>query len=502
MAKTSLSRRDFLKISALGTSSMMLSNCSTLDGYFMGNQKDFKNEVIILGGGAAGLAAANALRKRKVPYRVFEASGRIGGRVQSLHLEKREGAVAELGAEFFESSHLNITTLAKELSLPTFEVKADKSLAPHFFSFQGKSYKVADLIPKIKTLADPLRRVRQDLYHNQDAIITYRNSLQFERAKYYDSLSLQDLFDNWKSEVDPVILALIKTQSMHHFGLDPKDQSALMFLSTLDSEGSALLAGRPVYRMEGGLSRLTQALYRRVAGVIPDHIVKMEHSLIEISEKEDVFKMTFRTPNGKETFTTKNVICTIPFSTLKNVEGIFDLSFSEDKKSMLREITYGNHAKGVLTFDNAFWRKAGKKTAANLGNFTGDFNSQRIWDSGRGQTTDGQGLLSFQLGGSSADKVGSQTTSQVIKDLDLFYPGLSEKSVVDSNMTNWKSRPWSQGSVLAYRPGQFARFHGVAGESAYGGRFLFAGEHTSLRGSGTLEGALESGDLAGRSIII
>ncbi|MNL32894.1 Flavin containing amine oxidoreductase [compost metagenome] len=54
--------------------------------------------------------------------------------------------------------------------------------------------------------------------------------------------------------------------------------------------------------------------------------------------------------------------------------------------------------------------------------------------------------------------------------------------------------------MLAYKPGQFTRFHGVASESEYGGRFLFAGEHTSVRFGGTLQGALESGYQAASEI--
>ncbi len=502
MAKTSLSRRDFLKISALGTSSVVLSNCSTLDGYFMGNQRDLKNEVVILGAGAAGLSAANALRKRKIPYRIFEASARVGGRVHSLRLEKTEGPVIETGAEFFESGHTQVMTLAKELSLPVMEVKPDGQLAPHLFNFGGKTYKVAEIVPRFRTLSDPFRRIRQDLFHNQDAVITYKNNLQYERAAYYDSLSLKDLLDKWSSDVDPLVLSLISTQAAHHFGLDPSEQSALMFLSTLDSEGSAMLAGRPMYRMEGGLSRLMQALYRRVAGVIPDHLVKMQHSLIEISEKEDVFTLVFRTPSGKQTFRTKNIICTLPFTTLKNVSGIDELDFSENKKAMLKTVVYGNQAKGALSFETPFWRKALKKTPGNLGNFTGDFPTQRLWDSGRAQELRDRGMLSFQLGGKNADKAGPQTIKQALQDLNLFYPDLSEKSLLDSELVSWKNRPWSQGSVLGYRPGEYARFNGVGGESAYGGRFLFAGEHTSLRNSGTLQGALESGAVAGYTVSV
>ena len=105
MAKKSYSRRHFLQTSAWGSAALALSSCSSLDRYFMGDSRNLDSEVIILGGGAAGLAAAYALKKRKIPFRLFEASSRIGGRVQTLRLFPEGEPVAELGAEFFENHH-------------------------------------------------------------------------------------------------------------------------------------------------------------------------------------------------------------------------------------------------------------------------------------------------------------------------------------------------------------------------------------------------------------
>ncbi|MBV2169443.1 MAG: FAD-dependent oxidoreductase, partial [Bdellovibrio sp.] len=164
MAKSSFTRREFLKVSALGTSALALSNCTSLDRYFMGDIRDLKNEVVILGAGAAGLAAAFELKRKKIPFRIFEASSRVGGRVQSVSVFPSGGPVAELGAEFFEGSHSQVFDLAKELSLPVRELKASADLEAHLFSFDNKVYRVKDIVPRLKTLQNPLRRVRADLY--------------------------------------------------------------------------------------------------------------------------------------------------------------------------------------------------------------------------------------------------------------------------------------------------------------------------------------------------
>lgn len=492
MAKRSLSRREFLKVSALGASSLALSSCASVDRFFLGDTRDLKNEVVILGGGAAGLAAAYELKKNKVPFRLFEGSSRLGGRVQSVRVFPEGGPTAELGAEFVDVTHVDVLSLAKELNLPLQELKSQAGLEAHLFSFAGKTYRVKDLAEKMRGLQAPLRRLRTDLFRDQDVILSYKNSLQYERSAYYDSLSLKDLLDSWKNEVDPLLLQLIEVQAVNRFGVDAKEQSALHFIATLDAEGSSLLSGRTVYRMDSGLSELTHILASRVSGVIPDYVVKMNYSLTEISEKKGEFSLVFAGPRGKEVYTTRNVICTLPFTKLRSVKGLEELEFSSLKKELISTQHYATHSKGVCAFATPFWRTRQGGTVANLGNFTGDFLSQKIWDSGRGQEGT-QGLLTFQRAGQSGAEAGAAAQVEALKDLGLFYANVPTPLEENSYLVNWSKKPGSLGSMAVFKPGQYMRYKGVAGEAEYAGRFVFAGEHTSLRFAGTLQGAIESG---------
>lgn len=503
MAKRSLSRREFLKISALSSGGLLASSalggCAGLDRLFTGDKRNLDGEIVILGAGAAGLAAAHTLKKNKIPFRVFEASSRVGGRVQTVSLFPGDEPLAELGAEFFEESHRSVFAMAKEFSLTPLEVKTRKGLEAHYFRFDGQNYRVQDILPRLKTLAAPLRRVRADLFRDQEAILTYRNSLVYDRASYYDTLSLADLLNSWKGEVHPVVLKLIESQAVSRYGVDASEQSSLHFLSTLDSEGSSLLTGRNMYRLEGGLTNFMQMMAARVAGVLPDHSLKMNHALAEISEKEGVFTLNFQTPQGRQQYQTRNIICTLPFSKLREVRNIDSLFFSAAKKEALSGLNYATHSKGVLGFDSAFWQKK-NSLQANLGNFTGDFLSQKFWDSSREQKGT-KALLTYSRAGKSGLTAGAGAEQEAIFDLDLFYKGLPQKPVAHQ-MVNWAQRPWAGGSMAVYKKGQFMKFRGAAGEAEYGGRFVFAGEHTSLKFPGTLNGALETGILAANSISI
>lgn len=109
-----INRRQFLTTALWGSAGLsllpLLSSCSTLDEYMIEDQFDFENEVVIIGGGIAGLYAAYELKKNKIPFKIFEASHRLGGKIQTIDK-------TEWGAFEFRKNDTLLTKLAKELNL-------------------------------------------------------------------------------------------------------------------------------------------------------------------------------------------------------------------------------------------------------------------------------------------------------------------------------------------------------------------------------------------------
>ncbi len=105
-------RRQFIKkLSLFSTGSVyVLSGCSTMDEYLITNPSDLTDHVIIVGGGITGLYAAYQLKKRKISYRLFESTHRLGGQILSDH-------GFEYGAFEFSSLDNNLLALAKDLNL-------------------------------------------------------------------------------------------------------------------------------------------------------------------------------------------------------------------------------------------------------------------------------------------------------------------------------------------------------------------------------------------------
>src|SRR5438128_6622253 len=70
--------------------------------------------VAIVGAGITGLTAAFYLKRKSVPVRVYEASGRVGGVIQSL---RRDGYLAEFGPNTILETSPKIGQLVRDAGL-------------------------------------------------------------------------------------------------------------------------------------------------------------------------------------------------------------------------------------------------------------------------------------------------------------------------------------------------------------------------------------------------
>ena len=81
---------------------------------------------------------------------------------------------------------------------------------------------------------------------------------------------------------------------------------------------------------------------------------------------------------------------------------------------------------------------------------------------------------------------------RAVPDLPRGYAG---RAWLDS----WVDDPYTRGSYAAFEPGQFTRYWGFVGRPEH--HVHFAGEHTSRRALGFLDGAVESGRRAAREVL-
>lgn len=110
-------------------------------------------EVIIVGAGLSGLAAAYYLKKGGIESLVLEAREREGGRIHTVQAD-RNATPVEMGATWFAEKHTYLMQLLQELELPYFKqfqtgigvFETDSSQEPQLFQIpntEEASYRVA-----------------------------------------------------------------------------------------------------------------------------------------------------------------------------------------------------------------------------------------------------------------------------------------------------------------------------------------------------------------------
>jgi monoamine oxidase len=132
-------------------------------------------EAIVIGAGAAGLAAANRLAENGVDVTVLEARERIGGRVWTIHPDSVIVPV-ELGAEFLHGETPELDAIAGQARLRVVDI------ASHWWTSTRGHLRSAD--DQWERLERVMRRLRADRNPDRsfaDAIKSARGLSPFDR---------------------------------------------------------------------------------------------------------------------------------------------------------------------------------------------------------------------------------------------------------------------------------------------------------------------------------
>src|SRR6187402_1647573 len=108
--RAGITRRKLLAGAAVGAAALALPRAARAAGP--------QPSIAIVGGGIAGLTCALYLRDKGLASTVYEASGRIGGRMFSNRSDYFGGQVAEWCGELIDTGHHTVRNLARRFNLP------------------------------------------------------------------------------------------------------------------------------------------------------------------------------------------------------------------------------------------------------------------------------------------------------------------------------------------------------------------------------------------------
>jgi len=490
-----LSRRQFLAKSAVGVAATLVATGTGCEAVPRNSQAT----VAIVGAGAAGLTAAYRLSKAGVKVELFEASGRIGGRIWTLdrfippELNDGQPMFCELGGELVDSNHKDLIELASELGVKIQELKA-RDPGVEYYYFEGKSRTDRELIPAFGPLA---KQLAQDAEQLTDSGHHYTG-----KAIRLDGTSLADYLQSFQGKVEPWVLRLLDVAYEIEYGRATAEQSSLNLITYLSPDTKD---GYKMYgdsdeskRVLGGNSRLIEALARAIAGRVTIHL---QHKLTALAPAAgDRLQFTFATPEGLQEFTFSKAICTLPFTMLREgrVAGIETIGLRPEKLRAIRELGYGKNTKAMIGFKRRIWRAA---NPVNNGSVYSEQSFQNCWETSR-QQEGPCGILTNYLGGRSAVEAMPDARFEVtLSELDKIFPGLAGADLGRRVMMHWPTQEFILGSYTCPLVGQFTSVLSHCASPELAGRLLFAGEHTSADFSGFMCGAIQSGNrVAGEAL--
>jgi monoamine oxidase len=453
----------------------------------------------IIGGGLSGVCTAVALEEALLPSTIYEASDRLGGRVQTDATSWLSDQYSEHCGEFVDLVHIQMRTL-----LRNFDIKLGRPMrgeaegSRDVFAFDGTTY--------------PLNRARRDMRAVAKAARADRQAAKYpatwddisDEAKALDQMSVHD----WIAARVPgghgsSMGRLLDVALTTEFGLDTSEQSALnavFFLTGRPQPNSIAYLGRPDSRFTvvGGAQRLVEAL----VDFLPEGMVQFGARLTAIARLDDgTYGLSF---DGRDDVIVDRVALTLPFSVLRTID-FSAAGFDERKTAAIRDLGYGTGAKLVLQFSTRPWRKKGPWGAPMTGRILTDAGFQTSWEETRGQKGT-EGILASVTGGSvgaaftDTSPAGVQAAAATfLTQLEAIVPGISATWTGRATLAAPATDPNARGSVSCYRVGQYTQFRGIEAERS--GNCHFAGEHTSLDYQGTMEGAAAEGVRCGVEII-
>jgi monoamine oxidase len=415
-------------------------------------------EAIIIGAGAAGIAAARALKDAGKTVLVLEARDRIGGRTWTD--DTFADFPVELGAEFIHGGKVITHQLVKEAGLSKIPVDRFGKLRWG----NGKAKTVADLPNHLQTIIEKL-------WHD------YENLVNVELAR---DLSLGDYLKNKGHTAEALHIAdvlLAQTCVASLYDLSCYDlQRDMKQGDSHDAES----------RIREGYKALFEYLARDLELNLSSPVQKIEQNKSGITV----------TSNGNH-YEAKNCVITLPVTILQSGMVQFSPALGFEKQRAIHALKMEAGTKLLYSFTQPFWDD-------DLTYMLHDDLAARWWTSGHGRK--GSSIITCYTTAARARIIDTMSETEALilglrqlgRLLDVPFEKLS-KHLTKSKRVSWAQDVYAQGAYAHVPPGASeARVDLAKPES----NLFFAGEATAYHSTPqTVHGAIDSGVRAAEEAI-
>lgn len=423
-----------------------------------------RHDVIVVGGGLAGLLCARVLRAGGLDVVVLEARDRVGGRVWSRRFA--DGQWCERGAEFIDEGHTLTRALTEEVGLRLLRRPAtpggelvDIGGRPSPSSAHPRvGADLAAFEALVGSLADRLGT--DDSPDTPSAA-----AAQLDRATLADAMAQLDL-----SLAGRVVIGrYVRTEWML-----PANELSQLFVARQRRRQTGA-GGREAFRIDGGNGqlpeRLATGLGDRVHRSTPVRRVSPAAGEVELHDGSIL--------RGG------SVVAAVPLPVLGRIW--------MGAPSELTAVGYGVGGKVSVHVGRRLWLDYGRS-----GHVVSDRAWGELWETSDVQPGDAGVLTALLSSHDGAALLALPDADQrVVAEMDRLFPGL-RGLVTEVVTTDWTNDPWSLGCYAAFAPGQLlAAWPAMQHRHE---RLWVAGEHAHAD-TGFMEGALRSGAAVAEAIL-
>ncbi len=452
--------------------------------------------ILVIGAGAAGLAAARDLGRAGRDVIVCEARDRIGGRVFT-HTDPDSPVPIELGAEFMHGKPPALWQLAHAANLKLYEVSER-----HWYFEKGEISRSHEFWKSVERLMDQMKSARSDQ-------------------------SLREFLDRIPNDEDTAHAKAMVTRYVEGFHAADVNRIGIRGLVAAN-EAADSIDGDTAFRFERGYGSLTEALCAEAEsyGVL----VNLNTVVREICWSGGTVLVNCEPAAGDAAsgshppvdFSVAAVVITVPLSILQldthggGIRFVPELPVS--KQAALQRLAVGNVIKINLRFREPFWEetKLWDQDAERV-SFRGaaffhypDAPLPTWWT----QLPIRAPLLVGWTGGPRADRVragsdsdrassaGGPVLAQAIQSLAGIFripAGEIERQLEATYIHDWATDPFSRGAY-SYVPVNGLEAQEVLSQPL-DNKLFFAGEATCKGHIGTVHGAIQSGERAAAEIL-
>jgi len=448
-------------------------------------------EIAVVGAGLAGLTCAYQLTRHGLPCTVYEAHPeRLGGRCWTSR-GWADGQTAEHGGEFIDSSHHAIRRLARGLGLTLDDLHGLPEGRPH----PRERYFLRGRLRTENAVYTGYHRLVAAADRDARRIGRFTNEHAGRAARELDERSAADWLHDVIGHDHPLLTATTEQYMAEEYGLDVAHLSAINMVTEFGSSG---VPSDERFHVAGGNDQLVTRLAERLP---PGAVVRGSRLVSLVRRADGGYRLGFR--HGRARRADIVVLCA-PFSALRHAD-LDGAGLSKRKLDCIQQLGMGTNAKVLLQLDRHVTHYGRSLTPQ----WSGEYYDARVdtWGSTLAQAgrssvvtvySGGRAGASYgvaQAHGPAPHRVVDRTLAEISRAVPHLAAGYGGRAWVDA----WVHDPFTHGSYAAFRPGQYTRYWGFVGKPEH--RVHFAGEHTSMRALGFLEGAVSSGRRAAREVL-